>query len=308
MSRITEALRKSQGGIVSVLPEQDSRESVGADVNSLVAEEPIASASFVPVNRADGAALAPALVASPSAKVRSEPAVVHELTKAIANDSLSERLVVSRRSKYEAVAQYRRLATTLHLAQREHGIKVVLITSALDGEGKSLTAVNTALTLSESFRRRVLLIDADLRRPSVHQVLGLSNGTGLSDCLAAPQQPPAILQISKSLSVLLAGPPDADPVSGLTSDRMQQLLQRASAEFDWVIVDTPPATVVPDADLLARFADGVVLVVAAGVTPHNAIVRAIEALGQDRIIGVVLNRANVHEMPDYSDSTYYGDK
>src|SRR5688500_11761690 len=87
-----------------------------------------------------------------------------------------------------SLEQYRRLAATLHDAQIERGLKTVMVTSAVPREGKTLTVVNLALTLSESYGRRVLLIDADLRRPSIHEVLGISNGTGLSDMLYSDRQ------------------------------------------------------------------------------------------------------------------------
>jgi capsular exopolysaccharide synthesis family protein len=139
----------------------------------------------------------------------------------------------------------------------------------------------------------VLLIDADLRRPSVHEVFQLKNTAGLTDCLKAPtdRQLP-IIQASPYLSLLLAGRPDSDPMSGLTSDRMQRLISEAAATFDWVVIDTPPVVLLPDANLLAAMVDGAILVIGAGKTPHKLITRAIDALGRTKILGVVLNRVD----------------
>src|SRR5205809_576306 len=117
-----------------------------------------------------------------------------------------------------AVEQYRRLAAALHHTQLERDTKVLMITSASPGEGKTLTATNLALTLSESYRRNVLLIDADLRRPSIHQMFQLPNVLGLSDGLhSMTEEKLSLIQVSDTLTVLLAGRPDPDPISGLTS-------------------------------------------------------------------------------------------
>jgi capsular exopolysaccharide synthesis family protein len=165
-----------------------------------------------------------------------------------------------------------------------------MVTSAVPGDGKTLTAANLALTLSESYRRRVLLIDADLRRPALYDVFQLPNIAGLSDWLKAPfQQKVAVVPVSERLTLLPAGHPDPDPISGLTSDHMCRLLKDAAAAFDWIIVDTPPVGLLTDANLLAQMADGVLLVIRAGATPYGLIQRAVQALGRDRLLGVVMN-------------------
>ena len=116
-----------------------------------------------------------------------------------------------------AVEQYRRLAATLHGLQVERGLKTLMVTSTVPEEGKTLTVANLALTLSESYKRRVLLIDADLRRPSIHQVFGLPNVTGLSDGLRSDRGQLPVLEVSVCLSVVTAGQPDANPMAKLTS-------------------------------------------------------------------------------------------
>jgi capsular exopolysaccharide synthesis family protein len=190
-----------------------------------------------------------------------------------------------------AIEQYRKLAATLHHAQASRGLKIILVTSALPGEGKSLTASNLALTLSESYQRRVLLIDADLRRPSLHEVFGLANNVGLSDGLAqrGPQAVP-VLEVSGLLSVLTSGQPIGDPTGLLTSERMRRLLDEARAGHDWVIIDSPPVGLLTDARLLAAMVDGVVLVVEAAKTPYPDLLRAIDTIGRERLLGTVLNR------------------
>jgi len=207
-----------------------------------------------------------------------------------------------------ALEQYRKLAATLHHAQNERGIRVIMTASALPGEGKSLTAVNLALTLSESYRKRVLLIDADLRRPTVQRVFGLPPIGGLNEGLKLTEdRAMAVTQISDQLFVLPAGRPEADPMSGLTSDRMRRLITQAAGSFDWVIIDTPPVGLLPDASLLADFVDGVLLVVRAGKAPFSLVKRTVEAITHDRILGVVMNAVDyAHDRNAGGYYEYYG--
>jgi capsular exopolysaccharide synthesis family protein len=226
--------------------------------------------------------------------------------------ALAEKLVVTSRMAPASVEQYRKLAATLHHAQADREIRVVMVFSALAGEGKSLTATNVALTLSESYRRRVLLVDADLRRPSLHDVFQVPNISGLSDGLqSTTERKLSLLQVSPTLTLLPAGRPDPDPMGSLSSERMRRVLHEASTTFDWVIVDTPPVGLLPDAHLLAAMVDSAILVVQAGRTPHKDIQRAIETVGRDRILGVVLNRVEPHRHGrgygyDYAYSYGYG--
>jgi protein-tyrosine kinase len=207
-----------------------------------------------------------------------------------------------------ALEQYRKLAATLHHAQNERGIRVIMTASALPGEGKSLTAVNLALTLSESYRKRVLLIDADLRRPTVQRVFGLPPIGGLNEGLKLSEdRAMAVTRISEQLFVLPAGRPEADPMSGLTSDRMRRLITQAAAGFEWVIIDTPPVGLLPDASLLADFVDGVLLVVRAGKAPFSLVKRTVEAITHDRILGVVMNAVDyAHDRNAGGYYEYYG--
>lgn len=232
--------------------------------------------------------------------MRLEPAPVHR-HRANGRDA---KLVTQADANAASVEQYRRLAARLHVAQAEADTRVVMITSAIASEGKTLTATNLALTLSDSYKRRVLLIDADLRRPWVHELFRIPNVTGLNDGIRADvERKVPLIAVTEYLSVLTAGRPDPDPMSVLTSERMRRILADAAKSFDWVIVDTPPVAVLTDAHLLARLVDTVVMVVKAGSTQHAEMTRAVEAVGRDRILGVVLNYAEQGKRMDYH---YYG--
>jgi capsular exopolysaccharide synthesis family protein len=199
------------------------------------------------------------------------------------------------------VEQFRKLAATLFHAQREGRLKVVMVTSAVPGEGKTLTALNLARVLSESYRRSVLLIDADLRRPRLTEAAGLTTADGLSAALkSADHRKVTVTQLTEQLTLLPAGRPDPEPLSGLTLPRMQQLIEEGAERFDWVIVDTPPIGVATDAGLLSAMVDATILVVKAGETSLTAVNQAVETLGRNRIIGVVLNGVDGAAIARYS--------
>lgn len=188
-----------------------------------------------------------------------------------------------------AIEQYRRVAATLHEAQQANGLKTVMVTSSVPREGKTLTVTNLALTLSESYGRRVLLIDADLRRPSVHELLGLPNQIGLSQALRSDQTEPAVVYLTPRLSVLPAGRIEGNPLAALSSNRMRQILDEAAQRYDWVLLDTPPVGLLSDTQVLGRLAQAAIFVIRAGATPLAIIEKAIAAVGRDCIIGTVLN-------------------
>jgi receptor protein-tyrosine kinase len=174
-------------------------------------------------------------------------------------------------------------------------------------DGKTLTALNLALTLSRSYGRRVLLVDADLRRPSISRICGVASVGGLSDGLRSTvEQKLSLVQLGEGLTLLPAGEPDPDPMSSLTSSRMKSILSEAAENFDWVILDAPPAGPLADAGLLAAMADRVLLVVRALQTPHAAVEKAIDALGRDRIFGVILNGVDKTHTAGYAHYSSYG--
>lgn len=203
------------------------------------------------------------------------------------------------------VEQFRRLAASLLELKAADGESMsLLVTSALPREGKTLTAVNLALTLSESYERRVLLIDADLRRPAVHSVLRTGNVVGLVDALRSQRTELPVERVSPRLSVLTAGRPQSDPMAAFTSERMASIVEDARRAYEWVILDAAPAAILPDASLLSRLVAGTLLVIGAGSSPHAMVERAIGEIGRERIIGTVVNAIADHAIP--ATDHYYG--
>jgi protein-tyrosine kinase len=187
---------------------------------------------------------------------------------------------------------YHKLAASLHQSQRERGTKVVMVASAAPGEGKSLTVANLARTLGQSYRRRVLAVDADLRLPVLHNLFGVPNERGLIEALDDPGADPEWIEVGGQVALLPAGHCPDEPLGALTSPGMREVLAIGARNFDWVIVDTPPVLLLPDSELVASMVDGVLFVVGANETDYRLAARAADAIGRQRILGVVLNKVD----------------
>ena len=173
---------------------------------------------------------------------------------------VAEKLVVDPRMPAGSREQYRRLAAILHDAQAASGLKVVMVASAVAGEGKTLTAANLALTLSESYRKRVLLIDADLRRPRCTRSSSSTRRSGSATGSSRPSEAKLSCVRSRQRWPCCRPGGRARPDGGPHLERMRRLIDEARDAFDWVIIDTPPVVLLPDANLLAAMVDGAVLV------------------------------------------------
>jgi capsular exopolysaccharide synthesis family protein len=211
----------------------------------------------------------------------------------------------------QAAEAYRSLRTTVLLASPGAPPKLILVTSALPGEGKTMTAINSAVVLAQK-NRRVLLVDADLRRPNVHTRMGVSNNSGLSGALTGnePQELYVVYPMLPTLSILPAGHRPPLPSELLDSDRMRELFVRWRSEFDHVIVDTPPVLGMSDAVVLSAQADSVVLVVRAAESGRQSIRRAREVLlgVNAKVAGALVNAVDLKSMDYYGYYGYNGNK
>lgn len=203
--------------------------------------------------------------------------------------------VVARSPRSPAAEAYRTLRANLQFASLDRDVRTLLITSADQGDGKTTVAANLGVALAEG-GRRVLLIDADLRRPGVHTLFDLSLTPGLSNALLEEDaELPAQATAIGGLSVLTAGDPPPNPGEFVASARLARLLGRVRSSFDYVVIDSPPVSLVADAAVLAPTVDGVLLVVSAGRTKRDLARKAKEQLERvgARLLGVVLNNAKL---------------
>jgi capsular exopolysaccharide synthesis family protein len=220
--------------------------------------------------------------------------------------TISPMLVAALAPHAVAAEQYRTLRTRIALSEHGHARRVIAITSPGTGDGKSVTAANLALTMAQEVNRRVVLVDADLRRPSVHALFGLPQQPGLSAVLAgeASLEDVVVELPDYRLAVVPAGIPPERPAELLGSAAMRRVLDALRSRFDRVVLDTPPALPLADVGVLAPMTDGLVLIVRAAVTPKPMIERALAAFDQDRLLGLVLNATGSDER-QYNDYGTY---
>ena len=242
------------------------------------------------------ATLPPPPVVTPRRLVETPPIARHDWADAEPSAPamparLAPQLVAATAPHSLAAEQYRSLRTRLARAGEGRAIRTLIVTSPAKGDGKSLTAANLALTMAQQFQQRVLLVDADLRQPSIHRLFGLSPTPGLSDVLTgnALINDALVTLQDQQLSVLRAGTLPTQPAELLGSAAMRQLLDRLGTQFDRIVLDMPPAAPLADVQIALSAADALVMVVRAGVTPKPAIERALAGLEKAKVLGLVLN-------------------
>jgi exopolysaccharide transport family protein len=206
------------------------------------------------------------------------------------------------RPQSQMAESYRALRTSLLLSNLGAPPKVIMVTSARPQEGKTTTSINTAIVLAQK-GVRVLLVDADLRRPSVHKALGMGPRSGLSNVLtgsATLQQTITTSPILPNLLIIPAGTPPPNPAELLASSNMRDLIAELRQQFDHIVIDTPPTLSVTDAVVLSPRADATILVIRSGHTTKQALRRARDILTQvnAHVAGVLLNAVDLTS-PDY---------
>jgi len=285
MSRIQHVLDKAEREGAAI-----RTRSLGATA-SAVAEDP-AAAGRPPI--APGMAMAARAPAGDAAAADEPPA---ETSAA----RLSPLLVAGLTPNSLAAEQYRALRTRLAYAEGATALRTIMVTSPQKGEGKTVTAANLALTMAQELQRRVVLVEADLRRPALQQLFGLLPGPGLADYLAGAAELRTVMRFlpDYNLTVVPAGTTPANPAELLGSTAMRRVLDHLRTRFDRVILDTPPILPLADVAVLAPIVDGTLLVVRAGVTPKPAIENALRGFDASRLLGVVLNESGLEQESRY---------
>jgi capsular exopolysaccharide synthesis family protein len=210
---------------------------------------------------------------------------------------------------------YRNIRTSLFFSAPAERAKALVVTSGGPGDGKTTTATNLALVIAQS-GKRVLLVDADLRRPTLHKVFGLESRKGVTTVLVGEATLDEAVQhasndgkVIENLDVLAAGPKPPNPSELLNSDSMRGLLDEARKKYDRILIDTPPVLFVADASILSAISDGVILVVKSAKNTRSLAGRARDQLRNVKahVLGGILNEVHVSRLgPYYSDYYYYG--
>ncbi|WP_214769027.1 CpsD/CapB family tyrosine-protein kinase [Exiguobacterium sp. s133] len=214
-------------------------------------------------------------------------------------------LITVTQPKSPIAEQYRTIRTNIEFMAVDKEIQVILITSATQSEGKSTTSSNLAVTYAQQ-GKKVLIIDTDMRRPTVHYTFKVANGLGLSSLLTRQAELEKAVLPTKvdNLSILTAGPIPPNPAELLSSRSMENLILQLREAYDVIILDAPPLLQVADSRITSKLTDGVVLVVGCTTSDRQRVLKAKEQLelAEAKILGVVLNR---RELTDDSAYQYY---
>jgi len=222
------------------------------------------------------------------------PEPQEEIAKTTPEDEILDSKLVSFFQPGSIVAeQFRKLRTYLIRPGSENPPRTILVTSAFSGEGKSLVAINLAISIAIELHSHAVLVDCDLRNPTLSRWFGYEKAKGLSDYLLSKAELPELLvktQIDK-LTLLCGGSTQDNPVELIGSHKMDALVEELRARYEdrYIILDSSPILATTEPNVLNKIVDGILFVVRAGITPRESVQQAIKLLEKDKIMGVVLN-------------------
>ncbi|WP_195986706.1 CpsD/CapB family tyrosine-protein kinase [Clostridium sp. D53t1_180928_C8] len=214
--------------------------------------------------------------------------------------------IVERKPKSIAAEAYRSLRTNIQYSSFDKKYQTLVVTSANPGEGKSTVSGNLALVLAQG-ESKVLLVDCDMRKPSMHKKFRVTNTYGISDLLVGKQKLETVVnKVKSNLSIITAGNVPPNPAEMLASKAMASFLEEMKKEYDYIVLDTPPLQAVADAQILSTKVDGTLIVVRAGATKKDDVHNSVSILKKvnGHIIGTVLNAAENKKDKYYY---HYGD-
>jgi capsular exopolysaccharide synthesis family protein len=293
MSRIHEALKKA---------EQERAASQGGAGQSSLATTSMNGPALLAETPAEAGASGPAMSYASLPSI-SSPFNVDTLLARSAqqewNPDPATMLFLHGEDNSRGTEEFRTLRSRLYHLREKMTLKKLLVTSALPKEGKSFTSSNLAQVMVRQHGRRALLIDADLRAPRLHMMLGTTSDPGLSDYLLGKNDEFSIMQRGplENLFFIPSGTGVGDPAELIGNGRLKLLLQRVEPLFDWIIIDSPPAVPVSDASVLAKACDGVLMVVRSNATPFDIARKARHEFPDQMLVGVVLNGTREDAIP-----------
>ncbi|WP_302632294.1 CpsD/CapB family tyrosine-protein kinase [uncultured Clostridium sp.] len=216
--------------------------------------------------------------------------MIYNLSRIIIGEVLIM-FAIARKPKSTEAESYRRLRTNIEYSSFDDKYKVIVVTSSFPEEGKSTTAGNLAISMSDT-EKKVLLIDCDIRKPSLHKKFKISNSKGLTELIMGRSSFDEVsYKYNENLTVITSGSKVPNPSELLASEVMNIFLQEARENFDYVVIDTPPVQLVTDAQILSSKADGTLLVVKAESTKKNQVASSVGLLRKVNatVMGTVLN-------------------
>jgi capsular exopolysaccharide synthesis family protein len=319
MSHIFDALQKSVGEDSSIelpsallatqLLEATERKTAAERATTAILDEP-----SLPVNIAALAGMRESLDAALSRNMGDEYAAPTELPLSQHGvDQFSQfqtlKVLVPPQSRVVCVTdkdslaaeKFRFLGVRLRQLQQTRPLKKVLITSTIPQEGKSMVAANLACTLARRTHQKTLLVDGDLRRPSVARLFGLGKTPGLGEWLQGERSPmTSIYHLEEAgMWILPAGNSPRNPLEAMQSGRLAGLMDQLTSWFDWVIIDSPPVLPLADTSVWMRMADGVLLVARQGTSEREHLKRGLAAIESSKLLGAILNCSAKSAQSDY---------
>lgn len=222
----------------------------------------------------------------------------------IASRNIDSNLAVYHNPQSVEAELFKVLKTNLLFPSSGKPPKTVLVTSSIPGDGKSFVSANLAVSIAQGIEEHAMLIDADIRNPSIDGCFNLGQAEGLSEYLSSGKDISQYFHKSAvdKLTIVPAGRPPSNPTELLTTHKMKELLSEVALRYEdrYIVIDSAPPSMAPETAAIAKYVDGIIIVVKAGHTPRNAISEVIEQLGKEKILGLVLNHS------DQSVKKYYG--
>src|SRR5436305_3557474 len=211
------------------------------------------------------------------------------------------RLVCLTQKDSLAAEKFRFLAVRLRQLQQNRAVKKLLVTSTIPEEGKSMISANLALSLARKKRQRVLLLEGDLRRPTLYESFGLRSSPGVSEWLKSGSSEVKNLYHFEEAGLwfLPAGSLPENPMELMQSGRLAELMEQLTVWFDWIVIDSPPVLPLADTSVWSRLADGILLVAREGTTRKRELQRGLDTLDHSKLLGLVLNSSDSTDQSNY---------
>lgn len=221
---------------------------------------------------------------------------------------LDKNLIAALNARAFEAEQFKLLKTNLLFPASGKPPKVIMVTSAVPSEGKSFVAANLSISIAQNIDDHVLLMDGDLRLPTISKLFGIEKAQGLAEVLMGKTTMESVLHkvAVDKLTVLPAGKPPSNPSELLSSEKMSAIISETKNRYSdrYIIIDTAPPRITAESSAIARHVDGILIVVHAGKTKRETVEELVKSLGKEKILGVVLNRLDVHRFAYYGYAKY----